>query len=79
MKPSKYLIFKLVLQEEKTPVWDVISKKHGDKLGAIQWYPEWQQYTFFPEPDTIWNPECLRDVCKFIRELMEDRKKGVAK
>ncbi len=74
MKPNRYLIFRLYSQTEKTQSWHVISKKHGDLLGVVRWYPRWRQYTFFPEPDTVWNPECLNDVCEFIRGLMEDRK-----
>lgn len=76
IKPNKYLIFELYLQKEKTQVWHVISKKHGDILGVVRWYPRWRQYTFWPELHTIWNPECLMDVCEFIRELMKDRKEG---
>jgi hypothetical protein len=74
MKPSKYLLFKQYSETEKTKSFHVISKKHGDLLGVVRWYPRWRQYTFFPEPDTVWNTECLWNICAFIGVVMEDPK-----
>jgi hypothetical protein len=56
----------------------VVSKKHLNILGAIKWYGAWRQYTFYPEPDTIWiwNKECLKDIINYINNLMQERKKS---
>jgi hypothetical protein len=76
MNGSKYLKFHLVKQGKKTQVWHVYSKNHGTVLGEIKWFGRWRQYTFFPAAETVWNPECLRDVCDFIKNLMDDWRKG---
>jgi hypothetical protein len=76
MSGSKYLEFYLGQQGQKTQIWHVYSKNHGSFLGYIKWFGRWRQYAFFPSPETVWNPECLRDICDFIRNLMDDRRKG---
>lgn len=43
-------------------------------LGRIQWYPQWRQYTFNPENNTIWNKDCLEHITKFLQDLMIERK-----
>lgn len=73
---SKYLIFKLFEQKEKTQHWLVQSKLHGSLLGEIKWWGPWRQYVFFPQPETLFNPECMKDICQFIEELMARRKAG---
>ncbi len=72
---SKYLTFNLLEKKEKTNVYAVVSKMHGNRLGIIKWYVNWRCYAFFPNYDTIWNKDCLSDIILFIGELMEDRKK----
>lgn len=43
-------------------------------LGRIAWFGRWRQYAFYPEPGTIWNPDCLESVNVEIRRLMEERR-----
>lgn len=57
----------------KTSILSIFSVMHGDKLGEIRWMGRWRQYAFYPEPDTIWNPACLKDVTDQINELMTER------
>jgi hypothetical protein len=73
---SKWLIFEQTPCAGITQLWNVRSKKHGDYLGSIKWFGRWRQYAFFPLPETAWNPECLKDICEFIRNLMDDWRKG---
>lgn len=44
-------------------------------LGRISWYPQWRQYTFNPGYPTVWNIDCMNEICHFILGLMEERKK----
>jgi len=76
MSGSKYLEFYLAVQGQKTQAWHVYSKNHNSFLGYIKWFGRWRQYAFFPAAETVWNPECLKDICEFIRDLMEDHRKG---
>jgi hypothetical protein len=86
MKETKYLRFYSGPSDSgKTKLVVIMPQEsgHGTKaLGRIKWFGRWRQYVFFPEPETIWNPECIADVTKVIERLMEDRrlvKQGVAK
>jgi hypothetical protein len=53
---------------------DVISTRSGEKLGRIAWFGRWRQYVFYPEPKTIFNPDCLDAINRKIRALMEERR-----
>jgi hypothetical protein len=61
---SRYLDFVMLpaVEGRKTRVVEVRSKRSGDLLGTIKWFGRWRQYTFWPEPETIFNAECLTDV-----------------
>lgn len=72
---ESYLEFRLVKECAKTSAWDVLSKRHGSVLGTISWYGAWRQYTFFPYEDTVFNPDCMREISGFIDQQMKARKK----
>ena len=86
---GKHIIFDLVENKPKTLVYDVLTKDeviesgvtpHQIKLGQIKWYPNWRQYSFFPEPDTVFEKTCMTDIINFMNHLMQNRKemrKGV--
>lgn len=59
----------------KTIIVHVLSVRSGAKLAEIKWYGPWRQYAFFPEPATIWNPDCLAQVNQRIEVLMDDRRR----
>ena len=46
---------------------------HGAELGVIKWFGRWRQYAFFPHPQTIFNPECMTDICGEIQRLKDMR------
>ena len=58
----------------KTSVFVVLSKR-GDLLGQIRWWASWRQYCFFPLAQRVFSKGCLNDICSFIEELVEERKK----
>lgn len=60
--------------EGKTQRIVILSKRHCSVLGEIRWYGAWRQYAFYPEPETIWNPQCLDDVKACIKILADERK-----
>ena len=74
MVDSKYLEFDEVGWTGKTEIWNVLSKSSGYILGQIKWYGPWRQYCFFPSPQTTFNPACLADISKLIKELMAKRR-----
>ena len=74
MFKSKYLEFDKAGDTGKTEIWNVISKSNHFILGQIKWYPGWRQYCFFPSPNSVFNIDCMRDIMRVIRDLMDERK-----
>jgi len=73
---TRYLSFKLlkdIAPEHKTQTWGVYSVRNGTLLGQIKWWGAWIQYAFFPEPGTLFNVQCMKDICAFIKGLMRER------
>ena len=54
----------------RTEIHGVFSALHGDRLGTIRWYGAWRQYAFFPERETIWNRDCLRQMAEALDDAM---------
>ena len=73
---SKYMEFFKAGHTEKTDVYDVLSKSSGGVLGHIKWYGLWRQYCFFPSPQCVFNNVCMNDIVKFIKDLMDKRKRA---
>lgn len=72
---SEYLEFFLVgtSKSGKTLIFHVKSKSSGTLLGTIKWYGAWRQYCFYPEPSTIFNRGCLKDIENYIEAEMQFR------
>lgn len=73
MNPKQYLAFREIADTGKTKVISVDSLSGGYRLAVIRWYPNWRQYTFNPEPSTVWNVGCLQEVESYIQGLMAAR------
>lgn len=65
---SKYLRFVEIVSTATTHQWIVQSKSRASKLGRVKWYGAWFEYVFLPEPDTIFNTECLQDIASFLKQ-----------
>lgn len=75
MTTTEYLRFYETQPEDrKTKVVYIYSVRNGDELGVIRWYGAWRQYAFYPTVQTIWNTDCLNEINKEIRRLMNERK-----
>lgn len=75
-----YLQFQRFDASGKTLQWQVWGRKRfpqeGQLLGIIKWFGRWRQYTFFPQPVTVFNRECLRDIANFIDSVKSERNDG---
>lgn len=76
MVKSKYMEFDKIGDTGKTEIWNILSKSSGFILGKISWYGPWRQYCFLPSPNSVFNNSCMSDIQKFIKILMEDRRKA---
>lgn len=74
VRVSKWLLFEENPPKTKTRVFRVISRNQGRVLGEIAWFWRWRQYAFFPNPETVFNAECLTDIKEFCEGLMAERK-----
>jgi hypothetical protein len=61
----------------KTETWVVKTLQGAVRLGIVKWFGPWRQYSFFPDPETAWERECLRTVADFCeRSTLEYRGKA---
>jgi hypothetical protein len=81
---SEYLAFALDAQASagrKTEVWRVRATRdyRGHALlGTIRWFGRWRQYTFFPEPGTTFNADCLEAITRQLRVLNDRHRRPAA-
>lgn len=64
----------MILQKEKTAIYNVVTKENDCTIGQIRWFGQWRKYSFFPYNDTVWESKCLIDIVQFMNELMQKRK-----
>lgn len=69
---AKWLNFIRTGQSEsgKTSIYQVRAKEQGVLLGEIRWYGAFRCYCFYPQPNTIFETQCLDDITNFINALM---------
>ena len=70
---SKWISFFLDEKKPKTEVWRIETKEGKNILGYVKWFTRWRKYSFFPETDTVYENDCLRDIADFIEYLMRER------
>ena len=70
-----YIEFIKVTGNPNRKLYEVTSKKSGEKLGLIRWQGSWKKYVFAPDKNTYWDEGCLKDVVQFLERLNE--KKGI--
>lgn len=58
-----------LISEAKTQRYVVTSRWDGTNLGVIKWFGRWRKYGFFPEPGTVFEEVCMRELSDFIVEL----------
>lgn len=59
----------------KTKVWSVHAKDGGPPLGSVRWHGAWRRYSFFPEPGTLFEKDCLRDIANFLETQTEAQRR----
>ena len=76
---TQYLMMKRsgLSKSRKTEIWEVRSRYGMFILGIIKWYTRWRQYVFFPEPDTVFNNQCMDEIMTRLSELNKEHSKNV--
>ena len=69
-----WIYFDHIEDKPKTSVWAVRTKSDNTIIGKIKWFTSWRTYAFFPEEATVYEPDCLEVILRFIENLMDERK-----
>lgn len=73
---AKWIEFiELDFPNRKTKTFDVVNKDNSSYIGQIKWFGSFRKYSFFPAENCVFEQTCLRDIAKFMEDLMEERKK----
>jgi hypothetical protein len=59
------------VEGRKTEKWKVLSVMGSYELGVVSFHPAWRKYVFWPEKNTIFDPECLRELAQFVDRQTE--------
>ena len=74
MMQSKFLTFKEQETTRKTKVFFIYNKEEV-LLGKIVFRPGWRKYVFQPEPETVWDDQCLNDIINALNTLTAEWRK----
>lgn len=61
-------------QTGKTQIFRCYNFEFGTFLGWVKWYGAFRKYSFFPEPNIVFETQCLKDIASFLDKLMLERK-----
>ena len=53
--------------------WSVYAKESVAFLGTVKWFGRWRRYAFFPEPETVFEIDCLSALAEFLRQKTQER------
>lgn len=59
-----------------TNIWHVMPLAGGNRIGQVRWYGPWRKYTFWPEPNCVFEEQCLRDIAAFCETQTKDHRLG---
>jgi hypothetical protein len=60
----------------RTETWEVWSLHDAIHLGQVRWYSRWRRYCFFPSSGTVYDPDYLRSIARFLEEETASQRKG---
>lgn len=76
---SKWIEFREVPRPDykgNTKLWHVVPKEGVGYLGEVRWYGPWRQYAFYPNIQTVYERQCLRDIANFCEERTIDHRRA---
>lgn len=56
----------------KTNIWWVTNK--DIILGEVRWHTRWRKYAFYPESNTIFEEDCMRDIANWCEQATRRHK-----
>jgi hypothetical protein len=77
-KEYKWIIIKEIgtSTSGKTKVFVVLNKDYQDApLGFIKWYGGYRKYAYFPEAESYYEEDCLKNIADFLEGLKNEKTK----
>jgi hypothetical protein len=75
----KWIQFQVIRNTSRTQVWQVAARDFGPTiLGEVMWFAKWRKYAFFPENDTVFEQDCLRDLATFCQARNKEHRDHLA-
>ena len=68
MSTGTYIQFIEGTPKPKTNTWEVVTRRGRAVIGEIFWYSPWRKYCFFPQPNTVYEWTCLREIAIFCQD-----------
>jgi len=69
----KWIEFHRIEQSlRKTEVYNVQATERRVHLGQVRFWPKWRAFAFFPDPQTLFEKDCLRDIADFCEEKTKE-------
>jgi hypothetical protein len=62
----------------KTKIWSCFAKT-GPFLGSVRWWSHWRRYCFFPQPETLFDANCLWDIADWCASQTTEQKQKKVK
>ena len=60
----------------KTRIWEVLPEHSVIPLGTVKWFGRWRKYSFFPELNTVYEQDCLRDIAEFCETITRQHREN---
>jgi len=59
----------------KTKIFKIVNKDYPDiPLGFIKWNGGYRKYAYYPEGDSYYEEDCLKNIAEFLEELKTERR-----
>jgi hypothetical protein len=70
-------VLQVRLVDRKTDTWMVVRTAGGSALGEVRFYGAWRKYCFFPYPNSLYDPDCLKTIAEFcaLQTILQWRQK----
>jgi hypothetical protein len=75
----KWIVIEQIESPAKTKRWKVATTYDATILGRIAFYPRWRKYAFYPETNTLYEQDCLRDIAEFLETETKAWRAGLKK
>lgn len=70
----KWIRFDQIPYSGKTKKYRCVNKEFGSEIGIVMWYGAFRKYSFLPNPNMVFESQCLKDIASFLESLMLERK-----